>query len=533
MLLHLNKYESVEIDRDGYVQSPFAVGTFGMVICTDGPRGKSAIKLPHMAAHSLFETALVPWFIVQEGVALKHFQKCGTNTSEFLARELPKQNASEAFGGGLLLVGFSPGAPPRLQAVGAYDHGQRRPIRRAQSSLSQIVKTGAFQTEQNSNYFEWYEAKPTRSLNSAREVFYGCLPYLRYEWGPSSLSDAISCGAIAKWGFGHYITFFSRLLSALAVLHKSGRAHGDLRIDHILSRGDNSDPASYFVTEYASLHSSVIGNAWPLPVGVFALPTSVACAGTLPENHTGTYARPITYCGRIRCSVGYRSALAWTINVRGWLGPPVQLKPGTYVMFGSVLLQVKDSVRVTSNFQVECAPYWYSRVGRRLVVLAEAESIISAIEKSTDLTIFEPASESEDVFRVGVIAAQLVSGLRANDGGLLQIIVALAKSGELLSRFPVRIWRNGLGTATEHATENTPEVANWYRALVCETGLSEQLAQRLTRHAWMVGLVWFAGYCMHFRDAVTPDKFQNGLPQFDRIDRTSVAKASQVLDDLL
>lgn len=501
-----------------------------MVICTEGPEGKCALKFPQMNGHSLIESAFVPWFIVQEGAALQHLEKRGASTSDRLVHSFTRRAVFHTLSDKLLLIGASAMTPPRLRLVGP---SVNAPSNRASVStlLRDVLHGGAFEIAKQLTYADWYAVQRTPASVVSSETSYGRLPYLRYEWASVTLVDAMRRGAISRWTMSHHLALLSRLASALLTLHENGRCHGDVRIEHVLCRGDESHPGSYFLAEHASVHSTSLDRNSRQDSGVLALPTNASATGTAPELGTVPWPRQVARYDQIRCHVLQTSSASWAIRIKGLSTIPRYLPPGTLLMLGTALLHVKRTAIHGDSVEFECEPYWYSRVGSRLAVLAEPSAMSFVVQKSVELTIIEAPSEGEDVFRIGVIVVQLVFGLPTDDPKLLEIVKALSNSYELVSRFPLRGWKNSVTIATGRETGGPSDVESWYRLLESQNGLSKLLPRKRLKHAWMIGLVWLAIYCMQFRVGLSA-KVQAGDTQVAFDERGAAAQIISALQDL-
>jgi hypothetical protein len=403
--LSLSGGSYLNLDDDGLVID-WSRGTYGIVLKLEGISGAAALKLPNMSGHSDSELPLIPALLAQERLSVARlFARDPDNSHDLLGRCLASEADDRSLQEQLLVCFGNASEPPRVSCVALWT-ARRHPE-------PTILPTCGIR------------APGPVDADDLAGRWYSGLPVMRYEWATGSLGSALDSGVLATWGMEEYAVLFRRVLSGLMLLHRSSCLHGDLHVDHVMSRASASDPRSYFLCEFASINSSSPLSTPSVEEYVQVLPRvrDSALYSPLRRFQQATEVHDLS----IAALRSPRPYLESTHSFSGTLlehGRPIEMSlVGTTLLWPDLALQVLDQRSPHGRSQ----PKLYlcrvaERRGGRLALVTPQASSAGCIARAGHVEVVGSRHPVEDIYAAGVMAIQCLRGSVARDGALIDFL---------------------------------------------------------------------------------------------------------------
>lgn len=389
----------------------------------EGTSGPAALKLPNMSGHSDSELPLIPALLAQERLSVSRlFARDPDNSHDLLGRCLTSEADDRSLQEQLLVCFGNASEPPRVSCVAlwmARRHPEPRLLRTCGNRSPGPVDASCSENSELSS------SAAGAWLDDLAGRWYSGLPVMRYEWATGSLASALDSGVLATWGMEEYAVLFRRVLSGLMLLHRASCLHGDLHIDHVMSRDSASDPRSYFLCEFASINSTS-----PL-----STPSVEEYVQVLPRVRDSALYSPLR---RFRQAIEVhdlsiaalrppRPDLESTHSLSGTLlehGRPIEMSlVGATLLWPDLALQVLEQKSPHGRSQ----PKLYlcrvaERRGGRLALVTSQAGSAGCIARAGHVEVVGSRHPVEDIYATGVMVIQCLRGSVARDGALIDFL---------------------------------------------------------------------------------------------------------------
>jgi len=243
----------INLDNNGRVID-WSRGTFGMALKIECASGPVALKLPNMSGRVELELPLLSTLLEQERDAVSDIvARDPVASHELFCRVQGTGSHEKALSDELLICFGRDSEPPRVSSMAHWLASKNADLK-----LQRVdgFKTGQMHLPSCGGSGNVTCGSVLGNKNELGEHWYVGLPGVQFEWATTSLAHALDTGSLTLWGVREYTTLLRRLMSGLMILHDASRVHGDLQLDHVMSRGSASDPHSYFLCEFASVNST-------------------------------------------------------------------------------------------------------------------------------------------------------------------------------------------------------------------------------------------------------------------------------------
>lgn len=412
----------LNLDDDGLVIE-WSRGTYGIVLKLEGASGPAALKLPNMSGHNDSELPLIPVLLAQERLSVARlFAGDPDNSHDLLGRCLASEADDRSLQEQLLVCFGNASEAPRVSCWTLWTPPRHpEPTRLPTFGIrapSPVDASCGVDSELSSRAAGAW-------LDDLAGRWYSGLPVMRYEWATGSLGSALDSGALATWGMEEYAVLFRRVLSGLMLLHGSSCLHGDLHVDHVMSRASASDPRSYFLCEFASINSSSPLSTPSVDEYVQVLPRVRDSALYSPHRRfrqaIEVHDPSITALGSPRPDLESTHSFSGTLLEHG---RPIETSlVGTTLLWPNLALQVLEQGGSHGRSQRK---RYFCRVaerrGGRLALATPQASSAGCLARAGHVDVVGSRHPVEDIYATGVMAIQCLRGSTARDGALTDFL---------------------------------------------------------------------------------------------------------------
>lgn len=254
-------------------------GSFGYVIQLhkDGSEdGKPfrALKIPKLIGVTFKENAFINHLM---GIEVQGVQKALSESGggllqawSFNTLKTPlvisqqKQEVSDKFHEGIVLVKFQAGKNPQFEVVKKGVGGKTKPpslpnfeqIKEKSTSGEQSWSKTIFVLEDQVSLGKLIDEVEAAKHNIVNDIWCTCLPSVVYQWAQGSLQQSVSRGEIRHWKKRELMRFIERICQGIDDLHKVNLIHADIRPANILYVSEPGRWDSYYLADYGSFSSS-------------------------------------------------------------------------------------------------------------------------------------------------------------------------------------------------------------------------------------------------------------------------------------